>query len=184
LMMGIIQLFRDIYVYGTRGFQMFWQYNPLLGTYLFSYIAALLTGILIIGLASWIASPYSELNDRGFDFKYVDRQRFSVGGHVVLLLFLPEIYYFIWTCRATSAGNGVMNRANRAPVLYIFLRMLPLVSIFWYANTAKRLQALGEARGVRFGIASIVVWSIFCPFIAAIITQARINQVAEAGMHS
>ena len=99
--------------------------------------------------------------------------------HTLLYILTYGIWNLIWIYRTTRELNVVNGEPRRTPVNQLLLSMfVPCYMIYWYYVSAKRIDKLAHAKGVRSDLATwTLILSCFAPVIPAILMQEKMNKL-------
>lgn len=106
---------------------------------------------------------------------------FSMAAHVLLLLFGFGIWQYIWVYRTTKYLNRAPGMEQRNPTTKLLLCMfVPFYYIYWVYQSAKRIDALSNSRGIPSDSATLcLILQIFIGIVPPILMQSKINTLAS-----
>lgn len=156
------------------------------------YYALLLVAIWLF--YAWQRDPYekeeleenSTLSEQERIERRMRRYRVSIVKHVLLLLFTPRVWLYIWTHKVTRFLNFTPNEERRSPTICLLLCIfVPFYRLYWIYKSAQRVDNLGEARGIHSHFATTaLVLGIFFPILGNILMQDKINAVIRTPLSS
>lgn len=108
-----------------------------------------------------------------------EKAKVGLVKHTLLYLLTFGIWNFIWIYRTTRELNVVNGESDRTPVNQLLLCMfVPFYMIYWYYVSAKRIDKLAHAKGVRSELETwTLILSYFAPVIPAILMQEKMNKL-------
>lgn len=111
---------------------------------------------------------------------------FGMFGHVLLLLLVFIVWYYIWIYRTTKYLNAYRYEEPRNPTTKLLLCMfVPFYSVYWVYKSAQRIDKLAEERGVPSDTATIcLILAIFIPIVPPILMQDKINKLTVGNVRN
>lgn len=111
----------------------------------------------------------------------VDKYFFSPVAHILLSVFLTNIWSLVWVFRTTRFTNLAKEQTARNPVVALLLYyFVPFYHLVWIYRTAKRIDAIAIEHKIDSHFASpLLILFFFFPIVAVIMMQFKINAIAE-----
>lgn len=111
---------------------------------------------------------------------------FGMFGHVLLLILVFIVWYYVWIYRTTKYLNAYRYEEPRNPTKKLLLCMfVPFYSIYWVYKSAQRIDRLAGDCGVASDTATIcLILAIFIPIVPPILMQDKINKLAVGNVRN
>ena len=146
--------------------------------------------VVFLAIAMFMSMNWAVAEPKAIDGKDAPAGAENGGGvgyikltkHALLLVFTFGIWQYIWYYKTTNYLNRDDSVAPRSAVAQLLLCLfIPLYSIFWTFNSAKRIDRISAKNGLHSALAGPSVFlAIFGSFAMPLLIQNNINTVATA----
>lgn len=146
--------------------------------------------VVFLAIAMFISMNWAVAEPKAIDGKAAPAVAENGGGvgyikltkHALLLVFTFGVWQYIWYYKTTNYLNRDDSVAPRSAVAQLLLCLfIPLYSIFWTFNSAKRIDRISAKNGLHSALAGPSVFlAIFGSFAMPLLIQNNINTVATA----
>ncbi len=174
-------VFMYIYAQQQCVFYYFERYSIIPTHIISEHLAVVaLFGLMAINWVSVREKKQKEKNTG--DAAVASELYYSLGKHVLLLLFTCGVWMYIWIYKTTKHTNAVKGEDYRNPTNKLLLCLfVPFYSIYWTYKTAQRIDKMANEKGISSDMSTLcLILAIFVPIIPPILLQDKLNAIATA----